>query len=75
MSDESQWVVLGSFTSVLAAEVARQTLEAEEIPAMVQSSAAAFGPGFIGPVAGGVRLLVPDTALSRAQELVGSDVG
>jgi hypothetical protein len=72
MTVEPRWVVLDSFGSGLEADIARQTLEAEAIPVLVRGNQAGiFGGAFQGPVIGGVELLVPETELARARELVG----
>lgn len=73
MRMEPEWVVLGSFGSGLEADIARQTLEAEEIPVLVRGNQAGiFGGAFQGPVIGGVELLVPERELARARALVGA---
>ncbi len=73
MSDAAEWVVLGSFNTGLEADIARQTLEAEDIPVLVKGNhPGIFGAAFQGVVTGGIELLVPDAELARARELVSS---
>ena len=65
------WTVLANYPSVFEAELAKAALETEGIRAMVQShNGGAFGPGFQGPVPGGVNVLVPTADLDRAWQLV-----
>lgn len=74
MTDELRWVVLQSFGSGLEADMARQTLEEEEIPVLVRSNHAGItGASFQGAIMGGVELLVPQQKLAAARELIGSD--
>ena len=53
---------------------ARQLLEAEGIPVLVQSNAPGiFGAGFQGAVTGGIVLRVPSPELDRAASLLEAD--
>lgn len=73
---EAQWVLLAKFGTILETDMARQSLEAEEIPVLVRGAyAGVFGAGFQGPVMGGIELLVPDVELARARALLGDDAG
>ena len=74
MDDTPRWATLGVFPSGLAADIARQTLEEAEIPVLVRGDhAGIFGPGFQGSVGGGIEVLVPDSALEHAREILGTD--
>jgi hypothetical protein len=67
----AQWVVIGTFGSVLDADFARQQLDAEGIPVLVKSDASGlFGAGFGGLLTGGITLLVPSPEVARASELL-----
>lgn len=71
MSEEDRWVVLGSFSTTLEAEMVKQTLEADEIPVLIRGSyAGVFGGAYQGPVPGGIELMVPESELERARTLV-----
>lgn len=71
MSETARWVVVGTFNTGLQADIARQTLEAEDIPVLVRGNQSGiFGAAFQGVVTGGIELLVPDVELERARELV-----
>ncbi len=68
------WVPAATFSSTLEAEIARQTLEAEGIPSIFKNQKTGiFGPGYQGPVPGGVDVCVPSPELERARELIGGD--
>lgn len=70
MSHDEHFVLLASFATGFEADLARATLEAEEIPVLVKGpQVGIFGSGFQGNVLGGVELHVPASALSRAREL------
>jgi len=71
--DESraEWVQVASFATGLEADIAKNTLEDDGIPVLVQSNAPGiFGLAYQGGVAGGVRLHVPTPEVSRARELL-----
>lgn len=71
-NDTATWATLTTFGSGLEADIARQTLDAEGIPALVRGDhVGIFGAGFQGTVASGVELLVPEPELDRARELLG----
>lgn len=73
MTDETaQWVTLTTVGSTLEADLARQTLDAEGIPALVRGDhVGIFGAGFQGPIGSGIELLVPSPELDRARVLLG----
>jgi len=66
-----QWTRLTVVYSGLAADTVRATLELEGIPVLARGyQVGMFGIGFQGPISEGVEILVPESALERAQELV-----
>ena len=69
----SQWVLLANFASGLEADVAVEQLRGAGIPAEARGNdiVGIFGPGFQGATARGVDVLVPDTMLDRARDLLG----
>ena len=67
----AEWVKLATFGSGLEADLARETLEAAEIPVQVRGQhIGLFGPAFQGPVPGGLDLYVPSPELDRARDLL-----
>jgi len=70
--DAPTWATLTTFGTGIEADLARQTLDAEGIPALVRGDhVGIFGAGFQGTLASGVELLVPAPALDRARRLLG----
>jgi hypothetical protein len=68
---QQQWTVLTKVYSGLAADTIRATLELEGIPALVRGyQIGLFGSGFQGPLSEGAEILVPESALERARELL-----
>jgi len=66
-----QWIRLTTVFSGLAADTIRATLELEGIPAMVRGfQVGLFGSGYQGPLSEGAEILVPESALERARELI-----
>jgi hypothetical protein len=66
-----QWTRLTTVFSGLAADTIRATLELEGIPAMVRGfQVGMFGSGYQGPLNEGADILVPESALERARELL-----
>jgi len=66
-----QWARLTTVYSGLAVDTVRATLELEGIPVLVRGyQVGMFGSGFQGPITEGAEILVPESALERAQELV-----
>ena len=67
----SQWARLTTVYSGLEADTIRATLEMEGIPVLVRGyQVGMFGSGFQGTLSEGAEILVPDSALDRARELV-----
>jgi hypothetical protein len=70
-ADALHWAKVASFKAPYEAELARQQLEAEDIPAIVQGDLTGiFGPGYMGPSPLGVAVLVPSDRLREARELI-----
>ena len=68
---KEQWALLTTVYSGLAADTIRATLELEGIPALVRGyQIGLFGSGFQGPLSEGAEVLVPESALARARELL-----
>jgi len=66
-----QWARLTTVYSGLAVDTIRATLELEGIPVLVRGyQVGMFGSGFQGPISEGAEILVPESALERARELV-----
>ncbi|MBL0169583.1 MAG: DUF2007 domain-containing protein [Gemmatimonadaceae bacterium] len=75
MTDErtgqAEWIDIGTFSTGLEADMARQVLDASGIPVLVKSNAPGiFGMSFQGAVTGGITLLVPSPEADRARELM-----
>ena len=70
--NEHGWRVLATYVSGFDADVAMAQLEAAKIPAVRNNNdtVGIFGPGFQGPTARGVTVLVPAGALEAAREAV-----
>ena len=76
MSEEAraEWVTVGTYSTGLEADIARDALEGADIPVMVLSgSAGIFGLSFQGSVPGGVALQVPSPELERAMKVIQGD--
>jgi hypothetical protein len=68
---EQQWALLTTVYTGLDVDVVRATLETEGIPVLVRGfQVGMFGTGFQGPINQGAKILVPESALERARELV-----
>jgi len=66
-----QWVRLTTVYSGLAVDTVRATLELEGIPVLVRGyQVGMFGSGFQGPISEGAEILVPESALETARDLV-----
>jgi hypothetical protein len=66
-----QWALLTTVYTGLEVDTIRATLELEGIPALVRGyQVGMFGSGFQGPITEGAKILVPESALSRARELI-----
>jgi len=71
VGDSPRWSKAAIFAAATEAELARQQLEAEGIPvALLNDQTGIFGPGFAGPSALGVTVLVPEELLTEARELI-----
>jgi hypothetical protein len=71
VGDSPKWEKAAEFPARPSAEFARQLLEAEGIPvALLQDQTGIFGPGFSGPSALGVRVLVPTGMVEEAREIL-----
>jgi hypothetical protein len=66
-----QWALLTKVFSGLEVDTVRATLEQEGIPALVRGFAVGmFGGGYQGPISDGAEILVPESALERARDLI-----
>jgi len=66
-----QWAKLTTVYSGLEADTIRATMELEGIPVLVRGyQVGMFGSGFQGPLTEGADLMVPESALERARELL-----
>jgi hypothetical protein len=69
-----QWALLTKVYSGLHADVVKTTLELEGIPVLVKGyQVGMWGSGFQGPISEGAEVLVPESALERARELLPDD--
>ena len=68
----SRWVVLTNFASGLEADVAVEQLRGAGVPAEARGNdiVGIFGPGFQGVTARGVDVMVPDTMITRARDIL-----
>lgn len=70
----SDWVPVREYGALFQAELDQQLLEQAGIPVLLKGPiTGAFGPGFSGPTAQGVTLLVPDDRRDAAVELLHDD--
>lgn len=71
MDDTPKWARLAVFAALPEAEFAREILEGEGIPvAVLQDRTGIFGPGFAGPSALGVTVLVPADRVDEARDIL-----
>lgn len=69
-----KWALLKTVYSGLAADTIRATMELEGIPVLVRGyQVGMWGSGFQGPINEGADVLVPESALERARELLPDD--
>lgn len=69
-----QWIRLTTVYSGLAADTIRVLLEEEGIPVLVKGyQVGMWGSAFQGSITEGAEVLVPESALDRARELVPED--
>ena len=72
MSADVHFVPLANFPNGFEADMARQQLEDAGIPVLVKAlQGGMFGPGYLGPLPGGVTLLVPSPDLESSRDLLG----
>lgn len=66
------WVTIANFRAGYEADIAIAVLDAAGIPAVRRGNdiVGLFGPGFEGPTARGVDVLVPANAADEARELL-----
>ena len=65
------WEPAAVFAAATGAELARQQLEAEGIPvALLSDRTGIFGPGFVGPSAQAITLMVPSGMVDEALEII-----
>jgi hypothetical protein len=71
----SQWILLANFGSGLEADVAVERLRSGGVPAQARGKdiVGIFGPGFQGSTARGVDVLVPNTLIAKAREILDLD--
>jgi hypothetical protein len=69
---ENGWSVLATYASGFEADLAIAQLETAGIPTIRDNNdtVGIFGPGFQGPTARGVTVLVPATVLDEARDVV-----
>ena len=73
-AERAEWVTVATCATGLEADIARNVLEAANIPVLSQSnSAGIFGLSFQGNVTGGIALQVPSPELDRARALLNDD--
>jgi len=69
-----QWVLLTTVYSGLHADTIKAALELEGIPVLVKGyQVGMWGSGFQGPISEGAEVLVPESALDRARDLLPED--
>ena len=69
------WTRVANVATALEAEFLVQRLEAGDVPAVARGNdiVGIFGPGFMGPTARGVDVLVPPPLARRARALLDDD--
>lgn len=71
LGDPPKWEKAAEFPTLPSAEFAKQLLEAQGIlVAILQDQTGIFGPGFSGPSALGVTVLVPAGLVEEAREIL-----
>ena len=69
-----QWVVLTTVYSGLHADTLKALLELEGIPVLVKGyQVGMWGSGFQGSISEGADVMVPESALEHARELLPND--
>jgi hypothetical protein len=70
----AEWISVKEYAALFEAELDKQMLEQSGIPVLLKGPlTGAFGPGFSGPTAHGVTLLVPDAHYEAAVELLSDE--
>jgi len=65
------WALLTTVYSGLEVDTIRAALEEEGIPVLVRGyQVGMWGGGFQGPISEGAKVLVPESALERARDLL-----
>lgn len=71
MADAAGWTVIATFPTVFEADMAAELLKGAGIPAVTRAeSTGIFGPGYVGGVTGGARVVVPTSLAATARELL-----
>lgn len=66
-----KWALLKTVYTGLDADTIRAVMEEEGIPVLVRGyQVGMWGSGFQGPISEGADVLVPESALDRARELL-----
>ena len=66
-----KWVLLKTVYSGLDVDTIRATMEEEGIPVLVRGyQVGMWGSAFQGPISEGADVLVPESALERAREML-----
>jgi hypothetical protein len=69
-----KWALLKTVYTGLEADTIRAVMEEEGIPVLVRGyQVGMWGSGFQGPISEGADVLVPESALDRARELLPDD--
>ena len=70
-----QWALLKTVYTGLEVDTIRTTLELEGIPVLVRGyQVGMWGSAFQGSISEGADVLVPESALARARELIPEDM-
>ena len=71
---KEQWARLTTVYSGLEADTLKATLELEGIPVLVKGyQVGMWGSGFQGSISEGADVMVPESALDRAREILPDD--
>jgi hypothetical protein len=75
MDTESDWVPIATFNAQYEADGAIARLESEGIPTQRRNNdfVGIFGPGFGGPTAGGITVLVPGALADEALQVLSGE--
>lgn len=73
-ADRAEWVAVGTFTTGLEADIARNLLEGADIPVFTKGKQPGiFGGGYGGNISGGIVLHVPSPEVERARAVLGGE--